>query len=113
MICRGTLIAHGLDICLNYIPHISLQFFTIAPIRGNLKQRESMMCTVIFIAHDLDLILTLELIILQYLTIAPIRGNLKPGESMMCRVTFIACGVPSFYDLDLVCEVCKLFRYMV
>lgn len=23
----------------------------------------------------------------------------------MCRVTFIACGVPSFYDLDLVCEV--------
>ena len=26
---------------------------------------------------------------------------------MMCRVTFIACGVPSFYDLDLVCEVCR------
>ena len=75
-----------------------------------------MMCRVTFIAcgvpslYDLDLFLRplskcFPIYILQYLTIAPIRGNLKPGESMMCRVTFIACGVPSFYDLDLVCEV--------
>ena len=41
----------------------------------------------------------------QYLSISPIRGRLAPGESRMCRVVFIACGVPSFYDLDLVCEV--------
>ncbi|XP_078326129.1 cilia- and flagella-associated protein 65-like isoform X1 [Crassostrea virginica] len=38
------------------------------------------------------------------LSISPVRGRLSPGESRMCRVVFIACGVPSFYDLDLVCE---------
>ncbi|XP_052080289.1 cilia- and flagella-associated protein 65-like [Mytilus californianus] len=41
----------------------------------------------------------------QYLSISPVRGYLAPGESRMCRVVFVACGVPSFYDLDLVCEV--------
>lgn len=41
----------------------------------------------------------------QYLSISPVRGYLGPGESRMCRVVFMACGVPSFYDLDLVCEV--------
>ncbi|KAK3083386.1 hypothetical protein FSP39_021362 [Pinctada imbricata] len=40
----------------------------------------------------------------QYLSVSPIRGRLAPGESRMCRVVFIACGMPSFYDLDLVCE---------
>ncbi|XP_076088229.1 cilia- and flagella-associated protein 65-like isoform X2 [Mytilus galloprovincialis] len=41
----------------------------------------------------------------QYLSISPVRGYLAPGESRMCRVVFVACGVPSFYDLDLVCEI--------
>ncbi|OWF45565.1 hypothetical protein KP79_PYT24425 [Mizuhopecten yessoensis] len=41
----------------------------------------------------------------QYLSISPVRGRLAPGESKMCRIVFVACKVPSFYDLDLVCEV--------
>ncbi|XP_069108657.1 cilia- and flagella-associated protein 65-like isoform X1 [Argopecten irradians] len=41
----------------------------------------------------------------QYLSISPVRGHLEPGESKMCRIVFVACKVPSFYDLDLVCEV--------
>jgi hypothetical protein len=45
--------------------------------------------------------------VFQYLSIAPVRGYLNPGEGKMCRVIFIACGQPSFYDLDLVCEVIK------
>ncbi|KAK3591649.1 hypothetical protein CHS0354_040559 [Potamilus streckersoni] len=47
----------------------------------------------------------------QYLSISPVRGCLEPGESKMCRVTFNACGVPSFYDLDLVCEVTDEVEY--
>ncbi|XP_071101269.1 cilia- and flagella-associated protein 65-like isoform X1 [Haliotis cracherodii] len=39
------------------------------------------------------------------LSISPVRGQLEPGGIGMCRVTFLAAGVPSFYDLDLVCEV--------
>ncbi|XP_053386703.1 cilia- and flagella-associated protein 65-like isoform X2 [Mercenaria mercenaria] len=47
----------------------------------------------------------------QYLSIAPVRGYLNPGEGKMCRVIFIACGQPSFYDLDLVCEVTDQVEY--
>ncbi|KAL4217273.1 hypothetical protein ACF0H5_023724 [Mactra antiquata] len=47
----------------------------------------------------------------QYLSIAPVKGYLNPGESKMCRVIFIACGQPSFYDLDLVCEVTDQVEY--
>lgn len=47
----------------------------------------------------------------QYMSIFPIRGQLQPGESRMCRVNFIACGQPSFYDLDLVCEVTDLVEF--
>ncbi|KAL5005595.1 hypothetical protein ScPMuIL_016753 [Solemya velum] len=41
----------------------------------------------------------------KYLSISPVSGELRAGETKMCRVVFMACGVPSFYDLDLVCEV--------
>ncbi|XP_013412505.1 cilia- and flagella-associated protein 65-like [Lingula anatina] len=41
----------------------------------------------------------------QILSIQPAKGTLQPGQSHMCKVTFTACGTPSFYDLDLVCEV--------
>lgn len=47
----------------------------------------------------------------QYLSISPVRGYLEPGDSKLCRVTFIACGQPSFYDLDLVCEVTDEVEY--
>ncbi|CAH1790082.1 unnamed protein product [Owenia fusiformis] len=41
----------------------------------------------------------------QFVNIKPLNGSLQPGDSMMCRVSFTAVGVPSFYDLDLICEV--------
>ncbi|ESO88046.1 hypothetical protein LOTGIDRAFT_219687 [Lottia gigantea] len=41
----------------------------------------------------------------QYVSIFPLRGCLEAGESQMCRVSFIASTTPSFYDLDLVCEI--------
>ena len=41
----------------------------------------------------------------QYVNVWPQQGNLEPGESCVCKVTFTAIGVPSFYDVDLVCEV--------
>uniref|UniRef100_H2Y6N0 Abnormal spindle-like microcephaly-associated protein ASH domain-containing protein n=1 Tax=Ciona savignyi TaxID=51511 RepID=H2Y6N0_CIOSA len=39
------------------------------------------------------------------LRIEPVQGYLQPGESAMTKVTFCAAGQPSFYDLDLICEV--------
>ncbi|XP_006820550.2 cilia- and flagella-associated protein 65-like [Saccoglossus kowalevskii] len=41
----------------------------------------------------------------QVVDIQPVSGVLQPLESMLCKVTFIATGEPSFYDLDLVCEI--------
>ena len=41
----------------------------------------------------------------QVIDIQPVTGTLKPGQSCMCKSTFIANGEPSFYDLDIVCEV--------
>ena len=39
---------------------------------------------------------------------SPSEGYLEPGESRVCRVTFYAVGEPTFFDIDLVCEV-RLF----
>jgi len=47
----------------------------------------------------------------QFLNIYPLRGEIRPNEYKMCRVTFQASGVPSFYDLDLVCEIADLHEY--
>ncbi|KAK7113832.1 cilia- and flagella-associated protein 65-like isoform X2 [Littorina saxatilis] len=41
----------------------------------------------------------------KVLSISPVRGIVPPDGSSMCRITFVANGVPSFYDLDLICEV--------
>ena len=41
----------------------------------------------------------------QFVTITPSQGLLAPGQSMLCKVTFTARGTPSFYDLNLCCEV--------
>lgn len=46
---------------------------------------------------------------LQVLSISPVRGVVPPEGSAMCRITFMASGVPSFYDLDLICEVRNSF----
>ena len=45
------------------------------------------------------------------ITISPRHGELAAGESCMCRVTFLALGDPSFFDLDLVCEVTNMTDY--
>ena len=37
--------------------------------------------------------------------IEPVSALLEPGESCMCKVSFTATGEPSFYDLDVICEV--------
>ena len=42
---------------------------------------------------------------LQYVSVSPNSGLLKPGVSQACKVTFTALGPPSFFDIDLVCEV--------
>jgi len=41
----------------------------------------------------------------EVLRIDPIRGYLDPGQSSLTKITFCAAGQPSFYDLDLICEV--------
>ncbi|XP_071497349.1 cilia- and flagella-associated protein 65-like [Diadema antillarum] len=41
----------------------------------------------------------------QVLDIVPSQGTLHPGQGCMCKVVFTAAGEPSFYDLDVVCEV--------
>lgn len=39
------------------------------------------------------------------LRIEPVSGRLLPGERLLTKITFCATGHPSFYDLDLICEV--------
>ena len=39
------------------------------------------------------------------MSVSPNSGLLKPGVSQACKVTFTALGPPSFFDIDLVCEV--------
>ncbi|XP_050388962.1 cilia- and flagella-associated protein 65 [Patella vulgata] len=41
----------------------------------------------------------------QFLSIFPLKGYLEAGESQMCRVSFLASNTPSFYDLDLICQI--------
>ncbi|CAB1346896.1 unnamed protein product [Coregonus sp. 'balchen'] len=41
----------------------------------------------------------------QSVQISPEHGTLSPGESALCILTLQASGSPSFYQLDLICEV--------
>ncbi|KAK7484650.1 hypothetical protein BaRGS_00024058, partial [Batillaria attramentaria] len=41
----------------------------------------------------------------KVLSISPVHGNVPPDGSCLCRISFTSTGVPSFYDLDLICEV--------
>jgi len=47
----------------------------------------------------------------EVLRIDPIRGYLDPGQSALTKITFCAAGQPSFYDLDLICEVTNEMHY--
>ncbi|XP_013095381.2 cilia- and flagella-associated protein 65-like isoform X1 [Biomphalaria glabrata] len=48
---------------------------------------------------------------IRVLNIHPIRGEIPPNEHKLCRITFTAIGNPSFYDLDLICEISDLHEY--
>ncbi|PIK59519.1 putative coiled-coil domain-containing protein [Apostichopus japonicus] len=37
--------------------------------------------------------------------IQPASAPLEPGESCMCKVCFTAIGEPTFYDIDVICEI--------
>ncbi|CAK8673924.1 unnamed protein product [Clavelina lepadiformis] len=39
------------------------------------------------------------------LRVEPVQGYLEPGQKVMTKISFCAAGQPSFYDLDLICEV--------
>ncbi|XP_038048739.1 cilia- and flagella-associated protein 65-like [Patiria miniata] len=41
----------------------------------------------------------------KVIDIQPVTGALQPSQNCTCKVTFTAIGEPSFYDLDIVCEV--------
>ncbi|XP_019896730.2 cilia- and flagella-associated protein 65 isoform X1 [Esox lucius] len=41
----------------------------------------------------------------QAVLIQPDHGTLAPGETSLCVLTLLASGSPSFYQLDLICEV--------
>nr|XP_014343764.1 PREDICTED: coiled-coil domain-containing protein 108 [Latimeria chalumnae] len=41
----------------------------------------------------------------KYLKLRPVSGVLEPGEHIHCIITIQASGKPSFYKLDLVCEI--------
>lgn len=45
------------------------------------------------------------------MNVSPSHGTLQPGEGTVCKVTFVASGTPSFYDLDLICEVINMTDY--
>lgn len=46
----------------------------------------------------------------KVLSISPVRGYVQPEDSCLCRITFSATRGPSFYDLDLICEVMDEFE---
>lgn len=46
----------------------------------------------------------------KVLSIFPVKGQVQAGGSCMCRITFLATREPSFYDLDLICEVTDEFE---
>ncbi|KAH9495755.1 Cilia- and flagella-associated protein 65 [Bulinus truncatus] len=48
---------------------------------------------------------------IKVLNIYPVRGEIPPNEHKLCRITFTASGIPSFYDLDLICEISDLHEY--
>jgi hypothetical protein len=44
----------------------------------------------------------------KYMRIQPSRGTVNANQSQMCKVTFISRDQPSFYNIDLICEVSGL-----
>jgi len=42
----------------------------------------------------------------------PSHGVILPREAMLCKVTIEAVGKPTFYDVDLVCEVRRLQKHL-
>jgi cilia- and flagella-associated protein 65 len=42
---------------------------------------------------------------IKYIRIQPSRGVIGPNQSRLCKITFIAKELPSFYNIDLICEI--------
>jgi hypothetical protein len=40
--------------------------------------------------------------------VSPETGSIRPREAMLCKVVIEAVGKPTYYDVDLVCEVLVL-----
>lgn len=41
----------------------------------------------------------------KFIRIQPAKGAIETGQNKMCKVTFMSVGKPSFYNIDLICEV--------
>jgi len=41
----------------------------------------------------------------EVLCVQPLTGFVQPGESAACKITFRSQTSPSFYSLDLICQV--------
>lgn len=41
----------------------------------------------------------------KYIRIQPSKGVIDVNQSRMCKVTFISQDKPSFYNIDLICEI--------
>lgn len=53
----------------------------------------------------MNTIIPITYFIYKVLRIDPVQGELRPGECVLTKIVFCAAGEPSFYDLDLICEV--------
>ena len=43
--------------------------------------------------------------VMQVIRVSPESGSIRPRESMLCKVVIEAIGKPTYYDVDVVCEV--------
>ncbi len=44
----------------------------------------------------------------QVVCIEPVTGYFQPGNSVACKVTFCSHSSPSFYDMDVLCQVTSI-----
>lgn len=47
-------------------------------------------------------------VLCQVVQIHPDRGSLCPKESVLCVLTFTSADYPTFYQLDLICQVLQI-----
>ncbi|KAM6946159.1 cilia- and flagella-associated protein 65 [Aplochiton taeniatus] len=57
------------------------------------------------VSHTHSVLYAWDLAEQQGVQMTPERGRLSPGENVLCVLTLITSACPSFYQLDLVCQV--------